>query len=62
MNRDLVIQGNGLWPIGDVLINVLRCEEKIIIDGSFNVRVIIDGEPKILYPRGFLIGSGICGL
>src|ERR1043165_4564652 len=48
-NRDFVIQGNGLWPIGNVLINVLKCEEKITIDGSFNVRVIVDGEPKILY-------------
>jgi alpha-amylase len=61
-NRDLVIPGNGVWPSGEVLVNVLRCEEKITIDGSLNVSVKIDGEPKVLYPENSLKGSRICGL
>lgn len=61
-NRGLVIQGNGLWPTGDVLINVLKCEEKVTIDGQQNVPVKIDGEPKVLYPQRSLRGSHICDL
>ncbi len=61
-NRDLVIQGNGKWSVGDVLVNVIKCEEKITIDGSQNVPVKIDGEPKVFYPENDLKGRGICGL
>jgi alpha-amylase len=61
-NRNFTIQGNGVWPVGDVLINVVKCGEKITIDGSSNVPVNLDGEPKILYPENSLTGSGICGL
>ncbi|RIA88257.1 Glycoside Hydrolase Family 13 protein [Glomus cerebriforme] len=61
-NRDLVIQGNGIWPVGDVLVNIVKCEEKITIDGYSNVPVKIDGEPKVLYPANSLKGSRICGL
>lgn len=61
-NRDLVIQGNGVWPTGEVLVNILKCDEKITIDGSLNVPVKIDGEPKVLYPEKSLKGSRICGL
>ncbi|CAI2166187.1 2314_t:CDS:2 [Funneliformis geosporum] len=58
-NRDLVIQGNGRWPVGDVLVNIVRCEEKITIDESHNVPVRINGEPKVLYPEKDLKGLGI---
>ncbi|CAB4393545.1 unnamed protein product [Rhizophagus irregularis] len=61
-NRDLVIQGNGVWPTGEVLVNILKCDEKITIDGSLNVPVKINGEPKVLYPEKSLKGSRICGL
>ncbi|CAG8443564.1 12762_t:CDS:2 [Funneliformis caledonium] len=62
LNINLIIQGNGRWPVGEVLINIIRCEEKITIDESHNVPVQIDGEPKVLYPEKDLKGLGICGL
>ncbi|CAJ0832013.1 11489_t:CDS:2 [Entrophospora sp. SA101] len=61
-NIDLIIQGNGRWNVGDNLINVVKCEEVVVIDKDTNVPVKIDGEPKVFYPRDLLKNSGVCGL
>jgi alpha-amylase len=57
---EMIIQGTKYTP-GQALIEILSCSG--IIAGSGKVMVIMkNGEPVVVCPREWLLGSGICGL
>ncbi|CAG8627167.1 14362_t:CDS:2, partial [Ambispora leptoticha] len=62
ISRNITVQGNGRWSSGTDMINILRCEEVVKIDGNGNLLIKLDQEPKILYPTKELSGSGLCKL
>lgn len=62
LRKSITIQGNGWWAIGEELINVVNCTEKVLIDTNGNVPTDLYGEPKIFYPVNKLIGSNLCKL
>ncbi|CAG8588960.1 21377_t:CDS:10, partial [Gigaspora rosea] len=52
-------EGSGWWAVGEELINVVNCTEKVLIDTNGNVSTDLYGEPKIFYPVNKLIGMDL---
>lgn len=47
---------------GANLVEILTCAD-VTVDGNGNVPVPMNGGlPRVLYPKGELSGSGVCGL